>query len=63
MNNQIKLDPDVLRETLLQKCANLTMLNVQLEAAVQQLLTEKELLEVERDTLQTRIDETVDKET
>jgi len=61
--NDLNLDPEVLRQTLLTKCGNLSMVNVQLEAAVQQLLTEKEMLEAERDGLQARLDETASQDT
>lgn len=56
MDETLNLDPDVLRQTLMQECGNQGMQIVQLKAAVQQLLTEKEMLTVERDSLQARVD-------
>ena len=50
MDNELQIDPDILRQTLMQKCANQNMQIVQLEAAVQQLLSEKELLTTEAET-------------
>ncbi len=56
MDETLKLDPDAYRQTLIQECGNQAMLIVQLKAAVQQLLTEKAVIEVERDSLQARVD-------
>ena len=52
MDETLQIDPDILRQTLMQKCGNLSMQVVQLEAAVQQLLGQVEMLTIERDSLQ-----------
>ena len=49
MNDTFRIDPDILRETLIRKCSSQAIQIVQLEAAVQQLLTQAETLTVERD--------------
>ena len=44
MEDIFQIDPDILRQKLIQKCSSQVVQIVQLEAAVQQLLTQVETL-------------------
>lgn len=57
MSDGMNLDPEVLNQTLLNKLAQGAIREAQMEAAVQQLLQEKQNLEAQLDALRTAADE------